>query len=400
MNIKYEFLKQKMNKPKQILLLLEWYDYRIHKGIAKMAKELGWVLYCPSKTLANNVNLLEDWDGDGCIALLANKSTIDFFSQYKKPAIDLGLNNHNLPINRVVTDNNKIAKLAADHFRDQGHREIFTISPKSSLMHQERYDYLKKYMDMHGGKITVLDKVGKTFHETFGFEFIDHEIIKQLEQIAKNQKKSLSKLSIAFFAYDDDMASQLIRILVQHNVKIPENVAILGINNDELINAGLHVGLTSIDCDLEGLGEKAANELNKIINGEILSDGTMIRHSPKNLIARRSTDSYAVENTLVSNALHWINNNFHTGILASDVADFFKITQQGLQKAFNEHYIRTPGQEIRYQRAKAVANLLETTEIPLEEIAKNCGYYSVDSLISAFKVLFDTTPGKYRRSFK
>ena len=97
MNIKYEFLKQKMNKPKQILLLLEWYDYRIHKGIAKMAKELGWVLYCPSKTLANNVNLLEDWDGDGCIALLANKSTIDFFSQYKKPAIDLGLNNHNLP---------------------------------------------------------------------------------------------------------------------------------------------------------------------------------------------------------------------------------------------------------------------------------------------------------------
>ena len=47
-----------------------------------------------------------------------------------------------------------------------------------------------------------------------------------------------------------------------------------------------------------------------------------------------------------------------------------------------------------------MANLLETTDTSLEEIAKNCGYYSVDSLISAFKVLFDTTPGKYRRSFK
>ena len=51
----------------------------------------------------------------------------------------------------------------------------------------------------------------------------------------------------------------------------------------------------------------------------------------------------------------------------------FSVTQQGLQKAFNEHYIRTPGQEIRYRRAKAVANLLECTDATLNEIAKNCG---------------------------
>lgn len=389
-----------MNKPKQILLLLEWYDYRIHKGVAKMAKELGWILYCPSKTLSNNVNLLDEWDGDGCIALLANQSTIDLFSKYDKPAVDLGLNNHDLPINRVVTDNERIAQLAAEHFRDQGHREIFTISPKSSLMHQERYDYLKKYVEADGGKITIIDKAGTTSHQTFGFEFIDHQIIKEIKQIATKQNKTIDKISIAFFAYDDDMASQLIRILVQHNIKIPENVAILGINNDELINAGLHVELTSIDCDLEGLGEKAATELNRIISGEVESNGSIIHHRPKNLIARRSTDSYAVDNTLVSNALHWINDNFQSGILASDVAEAFDMTQQGLQKAFNEHYIRTPGQEIRYQRAKAVINLLETTPASLEEIARNCGYYSVDTLISAFKSIFNTTPGKYRRSSK
>ena len=63
-------------------------------------------------------------------------------------------------------------------------------------------------------------------------------------------------MSIAFFAYDDVMAAQLIRILSQYNVKIPENVAVLGINNDELINIGLNVSLSSIDCDLEGLGAK------------------------------------------------------------------------------------------------------------------------------------------------
>ena len=68
-------------------------------------------------------------------------------------------------------------------------------------------------------------------------------------------------MSIAFFAYDDVMAAQFIRILSQQNIKIPENVAILGINNDELINVGLNVSLSSIDCDLEGLGARGAMNL-------------------------------------------------------------------------------------------------------------------------------------------
>ena len=55
------------------------------------------------------------------------------------------------------------------------------------------------------------------------------------------------------------------------------------------------------------------------------------------------------------------------------------------------------GQEIRYRRAKAVANLLECTNATLNEIAKNCGYYSVDTLISGFKSVYKQTPGKYRQ---
>ena len=394
---KYKIMKQKENNPKHVLLLLEWYDYRIHKGVAKIAKDLGWLLYCPSKTIPNNVNILSNWDGDGCLALLATEKTIELFSKYEKPAIDLGLNNHDLPIDRVVTDNQQIGKLAADHFRDQGYREIFTISPEASLMHKERYDYLKKYVEADDGKVTIINNAGKTSHEAFGFDLIDSQIIEGLKSIAKQRNTTLENMSIAFFAYDDVMAAQLIRILSQYNVKIPENVAVLGINNDELINIGLNVSLSSIDCDLEGLGAKGAMELNKLMHKEIKSSGKIIRHPPKKLIARQSTDSYAVDNKLVAGALNWINCNFQKGIFAADVAKAFNVTQQGLQKAFNDHYIRTPGQEIRYRRAKAVANLLECTDATLNEIAKNCGYYSVDTLISGFKAVYNQTPGRYRQ---
>ena len=138
-------------------------------------------------------------------------------------------------------------------------------------------------------------------------------------------------------------------------------------------------------------------ELNKLMHKEIKSSGKIIRHPPKKLIARQSTDSYAVDNKLVAGALNWINCNFQKGIFAADVAKAFNVTQQGLQKAFNDHYIRTPGQEIRYRRAKAVANLLECTDVTLNEIAKNCGYYSVDTLISGFKAVYNQTPGRYRQ---
>ena len=122
----------------------------------------------------------------------------------------------------------------------------------------------------------------------------------------------------------------------------------------------------------------------------------VFRHAPKGVVTRRSTNCYAVRNPLVSNALHWIQNNFYRGIQATDVAEAMGVTQQGLQKAFAKSYIRSPGNEIRNQRLESVAFLLQTTNANLETIAKNCGFYSVNSLINSFRKKYDTTPGKFR----
>ena len=81
----------------------------------------------------------------------------------------------------------------------------------------------------------------------------------------------------------------------------------------------------------------------------------------------------------------------------SATAEAVGITQQGLQKAFKESYIRSPGQEIRYQRSRAVADLLKCTDATLADISKNCGYCSVDTLINGFKAVYKCTPGEYRK---
>ncbi len=379
-----------MIKRKHIMLLLEWYDYRIHRGVAQVAREAGWQLNCPKDPVTNE-GFLKDWKGDGCIALLQCTDTLEYFRTHKIPLVDLGLGEHKLPIPRVVTDNREIGRLAAEHFRDHGYREVIALGPGNVRMYQERLDALIEFMEEDGGSVTVLETS----------ENMQPEVIQELKSIAKERGHRLEELSLGFFAYQDNMAAEMISLCLQNELLVPENIAVLGADNDDLINAGLTVGLSSIETDQEGLGRHAANMLLDILSHpEKKSKAVLHRHRPTEVITRRSTDCYAVRNPLVSDALHWIQNNFHTGIQATDVADAMGVTQQGLQKAFSVNYTRSPGQEIRHQRIQAVAHLLSCTEAKLEDIAKNCGFYSVDTLINSFRTSFGTTPGKYRKKKK
>jgi LacI family transcriptional regulator len=377
-----------MIKRKHIMLLLEWYDYRIHRGVAKVAREAGWQLNCPKDPVTNE-GFLQDWQGDGCIALLQGTDTLEYFRTHKIPLVDLGLGEHQLPVPRVVTDNREIGRLAAEHFRDHGYREVFALGPANIRMYEERLDALKEFMEADGGSVSVLRTS----------ENMQPGVIRELKSIAKERGHRLEELSLGFFAYQDNMAAELISLCLMNELRVPENIAVLGVDNDDLINSGVTVGLSSIETDQEGLGRQAANILRDILDHpKRKPTSTLHRHAPTEVITRRSTDCYAVRNPLVSDALHWIQNNFHTGIQATDVAEAMGVTQQGLQKAFSSNYTRSPGQEIRHQRIQAVAHLLSCTNAKLEDIAKNCGFYSVDTLINSFRTAFGTTPGKYRKA--
>lgn len=376
-----------MLKRKHILLLLEWYDYRIHLGVAQVARKNGWQLNCP-KEMKVNEGFMENWQGDGCIALLESKETLDYFWERGIPIIDLGLFNYRRPVPRVVTDNWKIGQLAAEHFRDHGYKEVFALDHGGRVMFRERLEGLQAFMEQDGGKVTVLDNLVR----------IQPEVIRQMRSLAGKNRNKLEELSQGFFAYEDTMASEMISLCLQNELQVPENVAVLGVDNDDLINSGLALGLSSVDSDQEGLGRAAANLLQSILgNPEKAKEKTVLRHPPKGVNARQSTDCYAVRNPLVSNALHWIHQNFYRGIMATDVAEAMGVTQQGLQKAFAKSYTRSPGQEIRHQRIQAVAHLLGTTKAKLDEIAENCGYNSVSSLVHSFREAYGTTPGKFRK---
>ncbi len=379
-----------MLRRKHILLLLEWYDYRIHRGVAEVARENGWQLNC-AKSSSHSEGILSNWKGDGCIALLNRPQTLDYFRTHKMPLVDLGLGDHTLPVTRVVTDNDAIGRLAAEHFRDHGYKDVFALTAEGIKMYEERLQAFITHMEADGGNVTVFDSAGRR----------ESKVMKELHNLALTRGRKVEELSVGFFAFQDTAAAEMISICLKNNLRVPENIAVLGVDNDDLVNQGLSVQLSSVDSDQEGLGRAAGRALQKLLaSNSTASSGSIVRHPPKGVVSRLSTDSYAVANPLVANALHWIKNHFYDGIQATDVAEAMGVTQQGLQKAFANCYSKSPGQEIRYQRTHAVAHLLQTTEANLDEIAKNCGYYSVNSLINSFRAEHGTTPGNYRKRLK
>jgi LacI family transcriptional regulator len=371
---------------RHILLLLEWYDYRIHRGVARVAREYGWELICPKEPL-RDPQFLEERQVDGSIVLLQGSERLVQLRERGIPFVDLGLKEHGIAVTRVVTDNKRIGWLASEHFREHGYREVLTLDPGGNRMYEERMEALREAMEVDGGTVTTLCCT----------EIRLTQFLEELEAVARRRGQDLAEWSVGFFGYTDLIAGEMISFCIQNGIRVPENVAVLGVDNDDLVNAGLTVELSSLDSDQEGLGMTAARILRELMDGGEEASRITFRHPPRQVLARKSTDCFAVNNRLVAGALHWISKNYYRGIQAIDVAEAMGVTQQGLQKAFLKHYSRTPAREIRHQRITAVRNLLLTTDASIERISRNCGFYSVNSMINAFRQEYRTTPGNYRR---
>jgi LacI family transcriptional regulator len=376
-----------MQRVPHILLLLRWYDYRIHRGVAQVAREAGWQLICP-KGEQDTRQAMDLWKGDGCISLFDGDVTLGRLHHQGIPLIDLGLAKLGFTVPKLVTDNREIGRLAAEHFLDHGYREIFAPHPGNIAMYQERLNAVTHFMQAQGGAVHILQPL-----DVQGAGLLD-----QLRAIAVARDQRLRELSIGVFVYEDYNAATLVSACLEHGLQVPHNVAILGVDNDDLINDGLAIGLSSIDSDQEGLGRAGAELLRQMLEHPDHDYTTEIyRHPPKGIVARQSTDGYAVGSPLVAKALHWIAHHVHEGIQAINVARAMNVSQQGLQKAFAAHHVRSPGKEIRHQRAQVAKDQLMHTSHNLATIAQQCGYETVDTLISNFKEAYDTTPGQYRK---
>jgi LacI family transcriptional regulator len=217
---------------------------------------------------------------------------------------------------------------------------------------------------------------------------------RRLKWLAQSLKATAQPVGV--LAANDQHALEVLEACELAGLKVPEQVAVVGIGNYLLAPDAMQMPISSVDTHLEMLGYRGAAALDDLMNGRKVSS-TPLRVPAKGVIARKSSDLLALNHPNIARALRFIWEHSHEPINVGDVVKVSAMSRRGLHVAFLQHVGRTPGDEIRRVRLEAARRLLLETSEKVETIAMTCGYQSLNSFCVAFKNLTGKSPGEFRR---
>jgi LacI family transcriptional regulator len=177
---------------------------------------------------------------------------------------------------------------------------------------------------------------------------------------------------------------------------VPEEVAVIGVDNDEMLCQLSSPALSSIEPDAKGIGHEAAALLDQMMRGEKPRQQHIVV-KPIGVVARKSTNVYAIENHAVMEGMRFIHSHAHAGIKAADVISALAISRSSLESHFKATIGSTLHEVIRKVQLDGARHMILETNLAMKQVAANTGFKSVQHMTSLFRKAFGLTPAKYRR---
>ncbi len=203
---------------------------------------------------------------------------------------------------------------------------------------------------------------------------------------------------VGIFAVDDVNAHDLAAVCLGARIPVPEQVAIVGVNDDQLLCESAWPRLTSVACDFTRVGYEAGKMLEKMLAGEALrGEDRWVKLPPMGITERQSTSVFAVDQPEVARALQFIREHACDPCGVSDILEHVPVGRRWLEKQFRTHLGRTPHGEIMRVRMETASRLLLEPDVPMASVARRSGFAAVQSFTKAFREAKGTTPAVYRR---
>ncbi|GAA5494361.1 xylose operon regulatory protein [Rubritalea halochordaticola] len=371
-----------------ILVAIDRCDSRVYKGIAQYCVEHHWHL---SPYLFNDRTIPENWSGDGVITCYGD-TLADFILSLDMPKVDITLRNIPQTIPRVVVDNDQIGRRAANHFLKRGYKNFAYFSWADVSINQIRKSSF----------LETLRQAGVSDDAIHVLKQPDAEVIHDWKLYIDNITNQIKQLPrpIGVFTGQDNLGVSTIEACVNAGISVPDEVAVLGVDNIDFLCECSVVPLSSIDTNLVELGYMAAKQLGRLLDGEIDENEPVLTIPVKGVIDRRSTEMLAVEHPAVAKALAIMRRDFKNGLVLDDVYEHSGFSKRGLEKAFKRHLKDSPASILRKIRLDYAKNQLSQTDTKIEAIAVECGYSNSSNLSHAFKREIGMSPQEYRNEYR
>jgi LacI family transcriptional regulator len=206
---------------------------------------------------------------------------------------------------------------------------------------------------------------------------------------------------VGILAVDDPWALELANACLEANLAVPEQVAIIGINNDDMLCQGAWPPLSSVEGDFSRIGYKAAELLERMLAGEILPrEDRENLLPPLGVVQRQSTNTLAVKDENLAKAIQFIREHACDPCTVNDVLFAVPVGRRWLEKLFVLQLGHTPHDEIARVRVETAQRFLRETTLKLTDIAFRCGYSELKRFHLAFRKVTSTTPAAYRRTHR
>jgi len=381
----------------RVALLIEssrTYGRGILRGIARYAHVNGpWSIYSQERELHSGIpDWLKNWDGDGIIARIEDRRMASALLRLGHPIVDVLGNNRFDAIPGFDTDAHAVAQLAAEFFVRTGFRNLAYCGYRGIPFSDRREAAFCEFLVRQGRKVCVFSsRVSR--HSAAHIQAVEQSGLGAEKAIAQWLREQPRPLGL--FACNDVRAQQVLNACREHGLKAPEEVAVIGVDNDDVLCNLCVPSLSSIEPDTERLGYEAAALLDRLMKRRPVKSA-LKQIPPVGLVERGSTDVLPIEDAIAVQALRFIRDRLAEGIAVKDVLKHVGRSRTDLEQRFRRWLRTSICQEILRQRMDRACSLLQQTDLDLEAVAARSGLVSAAQLCRLFRRRFQCTPTAYR----
>jgi len=377
-----------------VMLIVETalaYGRAVVRGISRyLIANQPWSLYVDLRELmAEPPDWLDNWRGDGIISRSTTPELARKLKRLGVPTVDLNDIHGKLGLPHVWTDHQAVGRLAARHLADRGFRHFAYCGFSGHHWSALRRDGFAAELARMGHACGVFESPWET-SKANPWERQQDALGAWLAGLPK---------PVGVMCANDLRGQQTLDACRRQELFVPEAVAVIGVDNDEVLCELCDPPLSSVAPNAERVGYEAAALLDRLMRGES-AGAAELQIPPLGIETRQSTDVLAIDDPLVATAVKCIRQRACEGLTVEDVLREAPLSRSVLEKRFRRYLQQTPQQAIRAVQIKRVKQLLAETDLKLDSIARLAGFKHVEYMSVVFKRETKQSPGQYRREVR
>lgn len=380
-----------MRELKLVAVIIETstsYGRGLLRGISRFHREQrAWSVYFKPFSLNEALpTWVTSWKGDGILARVPNAEIGKKLLECRLPMIDLRGGALSIGLPPFGADNQAIAEAAYSHLSDCGLENFaFIGEPRNRFYYDdERCSAFADLVAKHGRKCFVFNHF--MHRSDNGWESHVQQLMGWLEKLPK---------PVGVLCCHDDRGQQVLDACQRAGLGVPDEIAVLGVDNDEYLCGFSIPSLSSIDINSERIGYEAARLLDLIMHGQHQFDQPKF-FTPRGVVVRQSTEVFACEDAKVAAAIRLIRQHACNCLTVKDLLKSVGMSRSAFHERFKRVVGRSPKQEILRMQLKHAKMLLQSTDKPVYEVAKQVGFEEAKYFITVFHNSIGMTPKNYR----